>query len=353
MIPGLPLILLAGALLAACAPGREAIPGDAPDGAVVSAARQEPGTGTLVVLNKAANTAALVDLATGEVYATLPTGAGPHEVAVSADGRTAVVADYGGQTPGNTLTVLDLEGRKVVKTIDLGEHRRPHGIVWLPGGNRVAVTSEASESLLLVDVEAGRVVSALPTGQSLSHMVAITPDGKRAFTANIRSGSITALDLEEDATLRSVPTGAGAEGIDVTPDGTEVWVTNRDANTVTVLDASTLETKATIPSATVPIRVKITPDGKHALVSNAMSGELRIFDVAGRQEVAVVPLAADTGASPVPVGVLVAPDGKRAYVALMQGNAVAVVDLEAREVVGRIRPGEGPDGMAWSPLRGR
>ena len=43
--------------------------------------------GTLVVLNKAARTASLIDLATKKSVATIPTGDGPHEVAVSPDGR--------------------------------------------------------------------------------------------------------------------------------------------------------------------------------------------------------------------------------------------------------------------------
>jgi hypothetical protein len=38
---------------------------------------------TLVVLNKAETTASLIDLSSGEVRATLPTGSGPHEAAVS------------------------------------------------------------------------------------------------------------------------------------------------------------------------------------------------------------------------------------------------------------------------------
>ena len=42
---------------------------------------------TLVVLNKSEATASLVDLSSGTVRATLPTGDGPHEVAVSPGGR--------------------------------------------------------------------------------------------------------------------------------------------------------------------------------------------------------------------------------------------------------------------------
>ena len=41
---------------------------------------------TLIVVNKSDATASLIDLASGRVLVTLPTGAGPHEVAVSPDG---------------------------------------------------------------------------------------------------------------------------------------------------------------------------------------------------------------------------------------------------------------------------
>lgn len=344
-----PLVALVCALSTACSPGPRT-EGEASASVPEATEARSFGTGTLVVLNKAGNNAALVDLVSGEVYATLPTGVGPHEVAVSADGRTAVVADYGDQTPGRTLTVLDLAGRGVTATIDLGEHRRPHGIAWLPDGRRVAVTSETSGAVLLVDVPAGRVERAIPTQAKGSHMLALAPDGKRVFTSNIESGSISVLDLESGAHLRTVPTGAGAEGIDVSPDGSQLWVTNRDANDVTVLDARTLQPLGTLASAAVPIRVKLTPDGTQALVSNAMSGDLRVFDAATRREVATISVAADAASNPVPVGVLISPDGAFAYVAMMQGNEVAVVNLEERTVVGRIRPGAGPDGLAWSPL---
>lgn len=48
---------------------------------VVLASAASAQSGGLVVLNKAETTASLVDLASGAVAATLPTGIGPHEVA--------------------------------------------------------------------------------------------------------------------------------------------------------------------------------------------------------------------------------------------------------------------------------
>ena len=49
-------------------------------------------SGRLVVLNKDEATLVTVDAASGKVLGRVATGEGPHEVAVSEDGRTAFVA---------------------------------------------------------------------------------------------------------------------------------------------------------------------------------------------------------------------------------------------------------------------
>ena len=51
--------------------------------------------GTLIVINKSDATATFFSLKTGETIATLGTGVGPHEAAVSPDGKTAVASNYG------------------------------------------------------------------------------------------------------------------------------------------------------------------------------------------------------------------------------------------------------------------
>jgi YVTN family beta-propeller protein len=317
--------------------------------------------GTLVVANKSDATVSLVDTGSGEVVATLPTGKGPHEVAVSPDGETAVVTDYGTRgAPGSTLTVIDLPGKRVAKTIDLGEHTRPHGVVFLPGGRRVAVTAEGSKSLLVVDLEAGKVEAAIPTVAEVSHMVVLSPGGERAYVANIGSGSATVIDLAAGKKLADVATGEGAEGIAATPHG--VWVTNREAGTVTLIDPESLRVTATIASPGFPIRAEATPDGKQVLVTNAQAGELTVIDAAGRKTVRRVKLdlaASDPegrlfgdrfGGSSVPIGIEIAPDGKTAWIAHSNADAVQVLDLETWKPTGVLEAGKEPDGMAYSPL---
>jgi YVTN family beta-propeller protein len=320
-------------------------------------------TGTLIVLNKSDNNASLIDLATKTVIATIPTGVAPHEVAVSPDGTLAVVSNYGGKEPGNSLTVIDIPALRKREDLDLDEYKRPHGIAWLKDGKRVAVTSEASKALLLVDVGSGSVIRAIETRSDLSHMVALTPDNSRAFVANIGSGTITAIDLREQKWSLNLATGAGSEGIAVSPDGREVWVASRQADTVSVVNADKLKVVATLESKSFPIRVKFTPDGRYVLVSHARSGDVTVYDAKSKKEVHRIKmelspvsdadkrvLGNQFGASPAPIGILIPPDGQRAYVANSNADTVAVIDLKEWRMVDQIKTSKEPDGMGYSKL---
>ena len=314
---------------------------------------------TLVVANKAEATVSLIDLASGEVIATLPTGNGPHEVGVSPDGRFALVTNYGGNDrPGRSLTLIDIPAARVVKTINLGHYKKPHGVEWLDD-ERAVVTVESNKALVVVDVRKGEIVKTIDTRQEISHMVALDPERQRAYTANMGSGSITVLDLDKGEHVKSIATGKGAEGIAVSPSGEHIWVTNRDDDIVTVLDAETFETVREIPSKGFPIRATATPKGQ-ILVTRARAGDLVIYNAGSMEEVRTV--AFDLGSmdveerlfgdrfgdSSVPIGVVVDGSGEHAFVAHANADVITEVDLATGEIVRSLHAGKEPDGMGFS-----
>lgn len=350
---------------AACGPGGGDQAGAAAED-VFPAAQEAPvtdpngRTGTLLVVNKGDDSVWLLDAADGRRIAALPTGREPHEVAVSRDGRRAVVADYGGPRAGNTLTVIDLPGKRVERTVDLGEHLRPHGMAWLPDGRRVVVTSEVRRAVVVVDVDAGAVLGAVSTGEEGTHMLALSADGGRVYTTNVGSGTVSAIDLATMTLVGTGRAGAGPEGFDLSPDGRELWVGNRGDHTVSVLDAATLREVARLPAPRLPFRVDFTPDGARAVVATPQSGTLRVYDVPGRALAAAVEMRFDapsaTGPRPrmdgpgAPLGVVVSADGSHAFAANANAPVVTVVDLRRGEIVAYFATGRGPDGIAYSPV---
>ncbi len=319
--------------------------------------------GTIIVGNKSGNTVSFIDRSSGQTITNLPTGKGPHEVEVSGDGRRAVVANYGGRDKaGNTLSVYDVENGRLVKTIDLGRHTRPHGLDWLHGTSRLAVTTEGTQSLLIVDVKKSEVTQTLNTNQEISHMVAVAPDNKRAFVSSIRTGNVTVFDLTSGEKLGQLYSGKGAEGIAVSPDGREVWVTNRSDNNLTVFDTQSLEKIKSLPCGDFPIRSKFSPNGKYFVVSNARSGEVAVYDAPNKKLVKKIklrpPVPEDRDAeryfsefegTSVPIGVVV-PDNKYAYVSNTRSDVVTEIDLEKMEIKRHLKAGKEPDGIHFSPL---
>ena len=300
--------------------------------------------GTLVVTNKSPSTATIIDVGSGRTLATLPTGAGPHEVAISRDGRLAVVTDYSGQ-PGKTLTVIDVPALRVARTIDLGEYPRPHGITFLPGDSLVAVTSEASRNVLIVNVVAGVIRRAVPTQSNGSHMVGVVADGSRAYTGNIGSNSVSQLDLRTGQYVRSFDVPAQPEAINVTPDGREVWVGSNGTGKVSVVDPATGAVTTAAEGFGWPYRVLFTPDVRTVLLPDLRGEELRFLDRVTKRE-----LSRLTFPGGGPQGITITPDGRYAFQSLSQQGRVAIIDMSTRTVAGYLAAGQTPDGVAYTPV---
>lgn len=306
-------------------------------------AAQVPGlTGTLVITNKSPSTATIIDVGSGRILATLPTGEGPHEVILSSDGGTAVVTDYSGR-PGKTLTVIDVARQKVVRTIDLGDYNRPHGIVYLPGDSLVAVTSEASGNVVVVNIPEGRISKAVPTTQAGSHMVGVARDGVRAFTGNIGSNTVSELDLATGRFVRKWDVPAAPEAINVTPDGAEVWVGSNNTGKVSVIKPATGEVTTAAEGFSWPYRVLFSPDGKTVLLPDLRKEELRFLDLASHRELGR--LSFPGGA---PQGITITPDGRYALESMSGQAKVAIIEVASRKVVGHLAVGETPDGIGYT-----
>src|SRR5690606_33943240 len=145
----------------------------------------------LLVLSKAEHTMVLVDPVTLAIVGRVATGHGPHEVAVSSDGRTAYVTNYGAQVPGASISVVDL-GSLAARELPLDSLRRPHGIVV--SGGRVYFTAEVNQFVGRLDPAATGVDWGARTAQLATHMVVATPDGRSLYTANIGSHTISRID---------------------------------------------------------------------------------------------------------------------------------------------------------------
>ena len=298
----------------------------------------------LLVLNKEDATLWIIDPTTSKTVASIPTGEGPHELTVSDDGKIAFVANYGGRTAGNSISVMDLAAQKELRRVELGALRRPHGIMFAEG--KVWFTAEQNRLIARYDPAANQIDWLLGIGQNGTHMLLFSKDRSLLFTSNIGSDSITVLQRGSDPSAwnaTNVSVGKGPEGGDFSPDGREYWAANSNDGSVSIMDVAAKKVVQTLDVKTGHSnRLKFTRDGKLVLISDPGNNGLLVVDAASRKEIKRLSVGRE------PEGILIAPDGAHAYVAVAGEKTVAVLDLKTIEVSARIPTGGGPDGMAWA-----
>ena len=334
-------------------------------GAMLQGAATPPNA--LLVLEKEQNTLVIVDPTSLTIVARVPAGANPHEVAVSDDGKTAYISNYG----GNTISVVDLVAQKPLPPIDLGALRAPHGLDFVNG--KLYFTAEGAKVVGHYDPATQKIDWVIGTGQDRTHMVIVTKDLKTVLTSNVSSGTISVITQAppgqgrgpggvrlpavqvdhalcaagpggggSDWQVTNIPVGHGSEGFDLTPDGKELWVANAGDHTISVIDLASKKVVQELPSTGNANRLKITLDGKYAFVSDLGGSDLLIVDVATRKPFKTIKTGGSTE------GLLMSPDREHVYTTLNDRDSVAVIDLKTFAVTGEVKTGRGPDGLAWA-----
>jgi DNA-binding beta-propeller fold protein YncE len=299
-------------------------------------------TGTLIVLNKSAATATFIDVASGATVATLPTGSGPHELAMSSDGLWAVSTDYAG---GDGLTVFDVANARVAGSVDLAAYPRPHGAFFLPGDSLLAVTSEASQNVVLVHPRRGEVVGVIATRAGGSHMVAVTDDGATLFTGDMQAATVSRLDVATRTRTGTFRVPAQPEAITVTGDGTQVWVGSNAEGRVSVVDTRTGDVDSRLSGFSWPYRILIVEEHDLVVIPDLRLNVVRFVEFGTRRDISSLDLPGQG-----PQGVALTHDRGTLFLSLSSAGQVAVIDLATRRVVRRIDAGATPDGIGWSPV---
>jgi len=233
--------------------------------------------------------------------------------------------------------------------IDLGKNTAPHGLKWIPGTDKVIATTEASQSVVLVDIAEMKLLASVKTDQRGSHMVALSPDSDRAFVANINAGSFTVIDLASFEKVKDVNAGEGTEAIAVSPDGKHIWVGNNGSKSIMVFDAQTLKKRHEFKTEGIPIRVEISPDGAFVVVSEPDLSRVSVYDAVSHKILKTIDLVNQD--AKIPVTMLFSPDGAKLWVATTGSAKVIEIETSDWTIRRSISAGQGSDGLGYSPMQ--
>jgi YVTN family beta-propeller protein len=305
--------------------------------------------GLLLVDNKGDKTLGIIDPESCRQIAVVEEdGETGHEVAASPDGKLAFVPIYGNSgvghpgTDGQLLRVIDLNTRKIVGTVDFGKGVRPHCAVVGPKNGLLYITTELDNSVTIIDPATLKIVGTIPTGQTESHMLAISSDGRRGYTANVGPGTVSVLDMEAKKVITVIPISGNTQRISISVDDRWVFTSDQTKPQMAVIDAESNKVKNWIPLPGTGYGTAPTPDGHWLLVAMNGINKLGVIDLNSMKVVRTLDLPK------APQEVVVRPDGAVAYVSCDASRQVAVIDLKEWKVSKLIDAGRGADGLAWA-----
>ncbi len=291
------------------------------------------------------------------------TGVGmfPTTVALSPDGRWAYVpnSDFHGDR-GHTNTVSALYTPTMAEVAQVPACDMPHGSRWSHAGDVVYIACMMSDELLTIDPGAFTVLRRAPLGSGKPMTMAEhLREEARQDSAEHAGHAMPGAPTKATPAAPPAPPAPGAASstlpgqnpdclatfVSVSPDDRTVYIACNHAGELQVRDARTLELQRRVPVGAGAYNVEPSPDGRLVLVTNKKAKSVSIVDARTLQELARVETS-----KRIPHGIAFSPDGRYAFVSCesvgTDPGAVDAIDLRTMTRVASMEVPLQPTGIA-------
>jgi DNA-binding beta-propeller fold protein YncE len=198
------------------------------------------------------------------------------------------------------LVVFDTRKRQVIANLD--GFKRVHGVIAVPGINRVFASATGEHKVAAVDMKTLKTV-AMTGPVDYPDGLAYSPATKRVFVSDERGGMDAVIDAESNKLLTAIPLGGNAGNTVYDPGSGRILVAVHGRNELVVID---------------PVTTKIV--GRHPLP--------------GLEN---------------PHGITLDLTRRLAFVAGEENHSVAVFDLKTMKLLSVHQVGDDPDVLAFDP----
>lgn len=313
-------------------------------GAGAARAGAPPAGPSLLVVHGGDRTLAAIASPAGPVHPGLATlGTFPNEIVVR--GSRAYVVESG----SNRIAVIDLLTGSVLQTIPTGPGTNPYGLAFLDD-TRMYVSRLVTNDVVAIDLPAGTIAATIPVG--LSPEGVAVAEG-RVFVANSGfdfgtfgyvGGTVSVIDPATETVTATLPVGLNPQALDLAPNGELHVVCTGNYFSVFgrafVIDPATPAVVDSVELGGSPGTIAVRADGA-AFLGDYVAGLLK-YDTVTRTPLrdAGNPIAVGTGAGGIDFG-----DGLT-WVGLYGDDAV--VTLDATDAVTQTFPvGDGPQDVVF------
>ncbi len=247
---------------------------------------------------------AIVDTKTDEIVRVMPTGPIPKFVAISPDGRTAAITNWG----DNTIGMIDISSRsakdfkyvsqlvverKLSQADKAGTDRDAtcgyclRGTVFSADSRYLLVARMGGGGIAGFDIAQNKYLGSIMNLRSTPRHLVVTPDGKDLIVSSNVSGYVTKLNLDRfvDEMIRAQGkringtrgqetfVGVGARTIEVDSFGKYIFAAINEGVKVVAVSIETMKVVSEMKVDPYPVGLAISKDGQYlAITSQGRSG---------------------------------------------------------------------------------
>ena len=314
-------------------------------------AEQGPGAGdTLWVANRDAGTVTVVEAATGRTIKTLPSGAGAHDVAISAlSGKVYVMNEL-----EDRIAVFSAATLELLKTITVP---RPHHAKTSLDGRFVYVGLFNNNRIAAIDTatDAVRIVDSSRNASARAHAPRPSTGNRFIFVPHEVGDEVTAIDATTGELVGSILPGSMPTEVLPASDGRRLFVAMRGEGRIKVVDLATVTITGSVAVGTQPEAMMLANSDRTLIAS--MRGSPAALAFVDANALTLLGTVAIGGAGTFGDLAVISPDGRLVYATFDSGatgvGGVAVVDTQTGQRVATwTYPGVGrPHGIAYSTVR--
>jgi YVTN family beta-propeller protein len=252
-----------------------------------------------VSLTSSAKTISILNTANNEITGAIDGFNGPDAIALTSNGKSAYVANYGYydyvnksiKGVANTINLVDLATKKIIKTITVG--RGPDSLAI--SGNNLYVANFYDNNISVVNMQTHAVSTIADPKNNINgpYTIVVNPNGQYAYVSNYGNpikpdgylkNTISVINLKTNTVEKSILVSTSPSvksspaGLAITSDGKYVYVTNYTKNgTVAVIDTSNNSVVSRINVGNLPGAITISPDNTRAYVTNYSDNSVSII----------------------------------------------------------------------------
>lgn len=262
---------------------------------------------------------------------------------------------YVANTASDSLSLIDLDRRKVVSELQIGKH--PHGLAAAPDHSVIYCSVESEHLIKFIDTTTDQVIAKVHT-TGLPNQLAVTPDGRWIYVALNDRGKADVIDVRQRKVAKTVEVGTRTHNCYAPKGAKHMYVTSIRDQLVKQFDFARDHALSMTVTFDAPVRpLCVTQDEKWLFVAlEGLHGfawaDLATGRQVGRMEQHLPPADKRSKFAYLNThGLELRPGDRELWVTSFIGNGLMVYDITSQppKYVTTVAVGDAPNWLTFSP----